>query len=357
MVTCGARKNRSATDEEIIVPVRVAPVTRGSIEELIEFLGNINAQHQVNVYSLVPTKLVERKVEVGDQVKKNDVLGIVDDTKIQQAVIQAEAGLESAQAQYNNVLAEWERIKKLFEGHAVSQSQYDAVQTQKEAASAAVKQLKAAVAQAKDQLKDTYIVAPISGVVAQRFFDVGDQTVPQLPAFTIAKMDTLKILINIVESDLSKIKVGNPAYIYVTAYSEDQFEGYVSRIDPTVSPLTRTVGAEIVIANPKLKLKPGMFATINLVVRKQENTLLIPRQSMLENTSLEYLGGEVTNTRINVRNYIFVVENNIAKEVEVRTGISDSREVEILDGLAEGDSVVTMGQFSLSNGNKVEVVK
>jgi RND family efflux transporter MFP subunit len=103
------------------------------------------------------------KADVGDIVKKGQVLAAVDNEKIRNAVVQAEAGLESARAQYNNVESEWNRVNRLYQENAISKAQYDAATTQLEAARSAVKQLEAGLSTAKNQMNDSYITTPISG--------------------------------------------------------------------------------------------------------------------------------------------------------------------------------------------------
>ncbi|MFA5729349.1 MAG: biotin/lipoyl-binding protein, partial [Candidatus Neomarinimicrobiota bacterium] len=100
---CGQSKKTTKTESVVKVPIEVMDIITGSIESKIGFLGNISALQEVKVYSTVPTRIVSMKVEIGDVVKKGQVLAVVDSEIIRQAVIQAEAGLESAKAQYKNV--------------------------------------------------------------------------------------------------------------------------------------------------------------------------------------------------------------------------------------------------------------
>jgi RND family efflux transporter MFP subunit len=354
---CDRPKAVQDTQKERIYPVRVEKVTSGNIEKKIAYLGNLEAYQEVKVYSTIPTRITEMNVDINDRVKAGDVLAVVDNIKIRQGVLQAEAGLQSAQAQYENILTEWKRIKKLYSENAVSQSQNDGINAQKEAAAAAVNQMKAGLKSAKEQLNDSYIKSPITGIVSSRTYNIGDQTSPQMPVFTIVQMDKIKINIDIVESQIDQIAVGQKAYVTVDTYLGEMFTGKVNTIYPTINPVTRTVKCEIVIENSDYRLKPGGFARVEIVVEQHNDVLLIPKHAIIEKTSLEYLGGEITHTRIKTEKYVFIVNSAIAEMREIGTDITSDNYAEVTSGLKSGDLVITIGQYDLSDSSLVEIVE
>jgi len=354
---CDRPKAVQNTQKERIYPVQVEKVIRGNIERRIAYLGNLEAYQEVKVYSTIPTRITEINVDINDQVKAGDVLAVVDNIKIKQAVIQAEAGLQSTQAQFENILTEWKRVKKLYQENAVSQSQHDAINAQKEAAEAAVNQTKAGLKSAREQLNDSYIKAPISGIISSRTYNVGDQTSPQMPVFTIVQMDKIKINIDIVEGQVDQTAVGQKAYITVDTYPGEIFTGKVNTIYPTINPMTRTVKCEIVIDNPDSRLKPGGFARVEIVVEQHNDVLLVPKYAIIEKTSLEYLGGEITHTRVKTEKYVFIVKDNVAEMREIDTDITSNNYTEVTSGLEFGDSIVTIGQYDLSDSALVEIVE
>lgn len=354
---CGKPNKANTVPEERIIPVNVTTVTNGSVENKINFLGDIKAYREVNVYSTIPEKITSLNVDINDVVQKGDVLATVNDIKIRQGVLQAEAGLASAKAQYENVSTEWNRIQKLYKESAVSKSQYDAVRTQKEAAEAAVKQLSAGLKSAKEQLADTKIKAPISGIISARNFNFGDQTSPQYPAFTIVDMDTVKIYIDIVEYQVAQIKEGQKALIRVTGYPNKVFEGVVAKVYPTLNPLSRSVKAEIVVDNEDLPLKPGMYANVVVITDRKDNVPVIPPYSIIEKTNLEYLGGEISNTRVKTEKYVYVIREDIAYQKQIATGIEEAKAIEIINGINIGDVIVTRGQHDLSDSTPVRIIE
>jgi len=355
--SCSKSKAVSKVEEKEVFPVRVIQVERGNIESKIAYLGNLEAYKEVQVYSTIPTRITELKADVNDYVNEGDILATVDNVKIEQGVLQSEAAVQSAQAQYDNMKTEWQRIQKLYEQNAVSKSQYDAVRTQKEAAEAMVNQVKAGMKSAKEQLKDSYIKAPISGIISVRNYNVGDQTSPQFPAFSVVQMRKIKIMIDIVEAQISQIKEGQKAYIKVDTYPGEVFIGKVDKKYPTINPMTRTVKCEIVIDNANLRLKPGGFARVEIVVDQHQDVLVIPKHSIIEKTSLEYLGGEIRNNRIIVDKYVFVVQDSLALMREIKTGLESDDRVEVLKGLSLNNRIVTIGQFDISDSTLVNVVE
>jgi len=354
---CGKPKATVSDEKERIFPVQVTKVKRANIERNIAYLGNLEAYQEVRVFSTIPTRMTELKVDVNDFVNEGDLLAVVDNIKIKQAVIQAEEGLKSTQAQYENALTEWKRIKKLYDQNAVSQSQYDAVRTQKEAAKAAVNQLKAGLKSAKEQLNDSFIKAPILGIISSRTYNIGDQTSPQFPAFTIVQMDKIKINIDIVESQIALIIPNQRVNITVNTYPGDVFTGKVNKIYPTINPMTRTIKCEIIIDNPDYRLKPGGFARVEIITDEHENVLVVPKYAIIEKTSLEYLGGEITNTRINTKKYVFIVKNSIALMQQIETDIVNNNYAEVISGLNGGEDIITIGQYNISDSSMVEIIE
>lgn len=356
LVSCGKNNEGEVKEEETIFTVKVANPVRGHIEERVKYLGNIEADNEVNVYSALPRKITSIQAEINDMVKKDKVLATVKNVEVKQALLQTEAALSSAKAQLENVKTEWERTVRLYEERAISKSQYDAVKAQKEAAEANVKQAEAAVESTREQYENSFIKAPIAGMVSRRNYDMGEQTSPQMPAFTIVDMNKVKIKVNLVEKDIYKVQKGNKAYIEVVGMSGKEFEGNVSKIHPTVDPQTRTVEAEIVVDNTNLQLRPGMYAKVYIVTENADNALLVPSYAIIEKTTSQWQGGEIANAEIVVSKFCFVARDGKAVKIDLETGITDENNTQVLSGLTTEDDVIVIGQHNLSDGQKVKVV-
>ena len=210
------------------------------------------------------------------------------------------------------------------------------------AAEAAMRQAEAASRLAQETLSDATITAPISGIVAKRHLDLGGMASPVTPIFEIVDMATVKATFSVIESDLGKLKLGAQASIRVDAL-ENPVMGVIALISPTLEPSSRTAKIEIRVENPGLNLKPGMFARGTIPVEIHENAILIPRSSVLEDTNRD------------VRS-VFVVAEGVSRRRTIDIGLSRGVDVEVTDGIAEGDAVIVAGQHALTDGESVTVV-
>jgi len=358
LLISGCGKSDDDNSEEIIaaVPVEMTTVELGNIEKTFHFFGNVTADQEIRVYSTIPNRITAIKVEKGDKVQAGDLLAEIDTEKIRQAVTQAEAGLESAQAQFESVDAEWQRIKRLYADNAISQSQYDAVKAQRNAAGSGVKQMKAVLSTAKSQLQDTRITAPISGTISERNFEVGDLAVPQIPLFTVVKMDPVLVEVNVIERHINVIKPGQKAWITVSGYPDTVFQGRIKQVNPTLNPMTRTAKAEIEVPNPNLNLRPGMFANVSVVIEEKFSVPVIPKYSIIEKTSLNYEAGQLTTNKVKINRHVFVIEDSIAVRREITIGIEDRTRAEVVSGLIGAEKIVLVGQHNLTDSALVDII-
>ena len=145
LTVCGDGEAQAAMDEIQAVPVNAIVVGTGTIERTIKLFGNIQAEQSVTIISTITNRIIKINADIGDAVFIGDVLAVIDDEKIIQAFDQAAAGLETAQAQYLSANAEWERVQKLYQEKVVSQSHYEGMKAQRDAAYSNVKQMKAVI--------------------------------------------------------------------------------------------------------------------------------------------------------------------------------------------------------------------
>lgn len=354
---CSNPEAKAGAESEPAIPVEIITVDLNTIESTIQFFGNVTADKEIKVYSTVPNRITSIYVDYGDRVEAGDLLAQIDTEKITQAVTQAEAGLESAQAQFKSVDAEWQRIQTLYADNAISQSQYEAVKAQRDGAGSGVKQLKAALSAARSQLSDTRITAPIAGMVAERNFEAGDMAAPQFPLFSIVKMDPVRVEVNVIERHINIIKPGQKAWLTVSGYPDSIFAGTVKQVNPTLNPMTRTARAEIVVPNPGLILRPGMFADVNVVIAAKKAVPVIPKYAIIEKTSLNYEEGQLTTNKVKINRHVFVVEDSLALKREITIGIEDRTGAEVINGLTGGQRLVVVGQYNLSDSARVAVIR
>ena len=195
---------------------------------------------------------------------------------------------------------------------------------------------------AEKRLKDATIQAPIAGIISKRHLDLGGMAVPTAPIFEIVNIDTVKASVDVIESQLSQLKLNQQATIEIDGI-DTPMSGSVAFISPTLEVMRRTAKAEVLIDNSEGTLKPGMFAKVTVPVKVHTDAILISRASLVDDA----------NTKAQD---VFVVEGDVSQRRPVEIGISRGSQVEVLNGLTEGEGVVTAGQHSLKDGESVRVV-
>lgn len=303
-----------------------------------------NSQTQLDVVQAQYKIASEQLQLIENGARTEDIIAI------EAQVEQAKASLKLAQAQVSSKT--WET------DIALAQSQVDtaqavllsaqALETAKSweadiiTAKTAKTQASIALKLAQKRLRDATIKAPISGVVSQRYLDLGGMAVPTAPIFEIVDIHTVKATTDVIEAHLSELTLDQEASIMIEGINS-VLTSTITYISPTLQPIQRTAKIEFLIENPDGTIKPGMFAKVTVPVDVRENTILIPRISLIE---------DVESRTQNV----FVVENGVSKLRSVETGLARGAEVEILKGLNEGEAVIIAGQHSLKVDEIVNVV-
>ena len=341
------------SERQNAIPVEVMEIGLGVVKQSLNFHGDIKAQVEVKVFAKIPDRIEEFFVDDGDRVRKGDPIARVLATMIEQAVLQAEAGLSATRAQEANSKVEFERAKRLQKENAMSKQQLDAIQTQYEAVSAQVKQAEAVLASARSQLRDATITAPISGIIGKRYYEAGDMALPSSPVVSIVQMDRVKIIVDATEEDLGRLSIGQKAEVRVRSYPGEVFVGKVLKISPVLDPLTRLAEVEVLIPNPGHKLKPGMYAEAEITTGILNNVIVVPRYSVIESTSLQAVDGE---DRV-VKNYfIFVVDDSSrAQQRRLDVDYVNHKNVAVRGGIKAGEELVISGQNNLRDGIPVTI--
>jgi RND family efflux transporter MFP subunit len=259
----------------------------------------------------------------------------------------AQAGLKVAQANVDGVKLEFDRTKALFDGGSATQAQMDGAKIHLDAATAQAAAAQAQVAQAEagkglldQQLANSRIDSPITGVITKKNVNVGTSVGPQSPAFTVQDVATLKLESSVQADDYPHIARGMPVAIHVDAYPGETFKGKLDVVSPTLDAQSRRAAVEIAIDNHNGRLLPHMFAHAAVTIGHVDGAVVVPRDSVLEAP-----GGAI----------IFRVKNGHVEALRPKLGSEDEGFIPVLDGLAAGDEVALGGLGSLSDGAAVRV--
>lgn len=303
-----------------LVNVRVATVGSEPFAQDVEAIGTARANEAVDVTAKISNRVTAIAFREGQQVKAGDVLVEFDSEQVRANLAEAEAALLDSRSQFN-------RSRELFATHALSASQLDQLQ-------ATLTMNEARVAGARAQLNDTVIRAPFAGRVGLRNVSLGGLVSPGDVITTLDDLSVIKLDFSVPEIFLATLKPGLTIEARSSAYPDETFAGRVASVDTRIDPTTRSVAIRALIDNRDGRLRPGMFMTLRLV-RREGDALMLPEQAIVPEGD---------------RHYVYIVAEGRAHKREVQIGRRRPGQVEILQGLTAGDSVVVDGTLNMRDG-------
>jgi len=346
----GGRGGRGAAGP---MTVDVTTATRASVAQQLVVVGNLIGDATVSVVPRAAGRLQEISVRLGDTVRRGQRIAKIEDFELQQQVKQQDAAMEVSQATIRQREADLrlaetnaERSRNLFARQLLpkqtlddTEARYQAAQAQLDLARAQNTQSAARLEELRINLDNTVIVSPVNGFVANRTADPGAFVGQNAPIVEVVDIGRVRLVANIVEKDLKLIQTGDGTRVGVDAYPGEIFSGRIARVSPVLDPATRTAPIEIEIPNPGFRLKPGMYARVAITTAEQKDALVVP-----SNAVVDYAGR---------RGVFMTVDSETVAFRAVVVGIEEGERVEILDGLIEGDRIVTTGAAGLRDGDRV----
>ncbi len=358
LVSSGAKKD--PRKERVIAVGTMLPV-RKDLDVRLVYTADIQPFQQVNVFSRVDGYISKIHVDKGDYVKADQLLVEVDHTDYVHAVNRAKANLEAARANVvsqeatiHNAKLNLERMRTLIKSEYVAQQDVDNAQAAHDVAIAQINSLRAqvhqmevALQQAETNLTYSYIRAPFAGSISIRNLDAGafvsgstaSTSTVSRGILVLQDITLVRVLVDVVEKDVSLVKIGQPAELRADAYPQRVFTGKVTRVVQALNPNTRTMTVEVDIPNPDRALKAGMFARVELVVGVHRDALQIPIDAV---------------TRLESDQYVYTVADSKARKMPVVLGIRNNGLIEIVQGLQGAEPVIVSGKDLVADGTKVD---
>lgn len=329
-------KADSKSNEENIPAVKVETVESRVVDQLGTYTASVEAQIVNNISSNMPNRIKQILVDEGQRVSAGQKVVVLDDVN----TFSYETQVDNARANLKNVEVNYNRALELFKIGGGTKQQVDAMEIQLVNAKNALAQAERTLRNARE---NTVLTSPISGVVTARNYDPGDMT-GNLPILTVARVQPVKIVINVTESELPRVHKGMPADIRFDTYGDELFKGVVSTVMPTVDPQSRTFGVEITLANADGKVLPGMFGRVTLNLGKADR-VVVPDKAVVkqQGSGNQYI-------------YVYNSDGTVSFN-QVQLGQRLGSEYELLSGVEPGSQVVVSGQARLANGVKVKVTK
>ena len=321
-------KNKINVSKSYKVTVTTKKVFRKSMDKNLVLVGSVISNQETQILSQAAGEITELNFRLGDFKSKGSLLALVDNKMKKLA-------LETAALNYTKLKEDYLKYKKLYEGNAVSETQFREIKFASENA-------RIQVEQAKHQLEYTRITAPFSGYITSKSIESGTYLNIGNPVASIVDISKLKISLNVSESDAYALKTGKKADIVTSQYPDVKYKGTISYISPK-SDKTHAYPIEISIVNiNKYPLKAGTFVTVNIDLKNSTIPLLIPREALI---------GSIKEARV------YVYENGIANLRKITIGHDYNDYLEVLDGLRENELVITNGQINITDKSNVELVK
>lgn len=385
------KKAKQEAKEAAPVAVTVAAAEARPVRRTVSAVGTLHGFEEITITPKVEGRVEAIQCEVGDRVKPETLLLVLDPTDLQLAVDEAQRGLEQEYAKLgiaeapsesfsieslpsierarllvDNASKRFDRQRALVAKSVATQETFEQAEMEYKVADANLRQNKldaqatiaavrfrlATLEVARQRLAETKVVAPkftagpefgkqpVDYVVAQRLVSVGEmvRAFPSTPVFELVLDRLLKLRARVPERYLSQVKVGQSVEVRVDAWKDEVFPATVVRISPTIDPQNRTFELEAIVPNKELRLKPGGFAKAEIVVAESATAVTVPLQALVRFAGV---------------NKVFRIEDGVAKEVLVDLGGRGAGWIEVTNGLAEADVVATSGQGQLADGKRV----
>ena len=324
---CSQGAKPSSTVEAI--PVLVRQVSALNRSNVVVVSGDVEASRMGNVGFQVPGRVVHVWPEEGDIVQAGEPLAQLDTTEY---VLQ----LSMASAQTRQAEDQFRRLQQMNQQQGIPPADFVKIET-------GLQQAQAQQALVRKHLTDARLVAPISGAIARRGIEVGEQAAPGMPVFTIITTDPIQVRVGVPESEIGRIRVGQSAEVRVPALPNHRFEGRVKLISAAADPMSRTYNVKISMANPGRVLRPGMIAEARIQQDSRTNALTIPANSVVRDAD--------GATQV----FVYSAKDQKVYARRVTVGSAYGKEVEVTSGLTAAEMIVVGGQHRVREGSKVEV--
>jgi len=328
---------------EQAVPVSVMRVSRKSLRSYLVLNGIVEPSRKIQVFARLPAYVRQIVREEGDYVRENEVLAVLDDTEIKISYEQTRIALDQAKISLDEAQKNYERSRTLMERDLISEQEFQAQEAQ-------FKQREFDHSTRQENLKNleiqlgwTRIRAPSKGYITERLVEVGGRVNANQQVFTIEDFKPLHIRVYVPTSDAVQLKTGLAAEVSAgEILPGTAFKGDVKLINPRIDTQTGTVKVTVEVFDDTMRLKPGMFVEVRISIGDKTDVLAIPRRALLFRQN---------------KIYAFVVDGNRAAQREIQIGLMEEDEVEVTNGLVEGDVIVTVGVDGLKDGQAIEVIR
>ena len=335
--------------------VEVIPVETSTISDQVRSFGTIRAQDVVNINPQVSNRVVEILADLGDEVSRGQILAKIYDVPYRDSYEQAQAELRQAQSTFRRDSTQFVRQETLFETGSISSSEFDEARTTYENSRSQLESARASLTQSREDLENTEIKSPVDGVVLGRNISQGDIASTGETAFEIANTVGYETRLHLPMDDWEVIQVGQEVDLRMSNRDGIIARGTVSRISPQLSPNTGLGEVVVSLVDVTERVRQGILAESRITLEVRENTVVIPRSSMIENVET-YIEPETNTVELRRTYSVFVAQGDtVAVRRELQLGLEQGERVEVTDGLEPGEHLIVTGQSNLRDEAPVRI--
>jgi membrane fusion protein (multidrug efflux system) len=336
LAACGGD---SVEDKPAGVPVTLHRVDAVDITDRIESTGELLAKERAQIAAEIGGRVTEILIDEGSAAEPGAAVLTIDPERRTLERDSARARVTESHTALVEQERDYLRIKELKERGVASQAQLDQAETQLKLARSRRSAAEAELGMQERALADAIVKAPFAGLIADRLVSRGEYVTPGQKLFELVSLDPIEVEFRLTEVDSSRVKVGNDVDVRVTPFPEERFSATVTIVSPTIDPRTRTLRVKAQLANPDGRLRPGLFARVDLGIAKRDDVPMIPEEAVLQRAD-----GAVV--------FRVAAENRVERRL-IEIGAHRDGMLEVVKGLAPGDLVVLRGQTGLVDGDLV----
>lgn len=304
------------------------------------YSGEVRGRYETQLAFQVDGKIIRRNVELGSVVRPGDVLMEIDPKDIIQTVNSSSAQVYSAQSQLRLAESNLTRYKQLYEENAISRAQYEQYQNAYDVAAASVQQATAQYAQGSNKLGYSSLYANNSGIISSINAEAGQVVSAGQSVITLVQDGEREVEISVPENQVENLYTAKQIKVAFWALPNTTVQGKVREISPVADKVSRTYKVRISLVNPPETIKLGMTASVMVAKEALGNTVYIPLAAL-------YQTGDTPGC--------WVVNNDMVTLRPIKIGVFDDNKVQVLEGLNDGDVIVTAGVHKLQEGQKVRL--
>ena len=339
-VETGAAVEKPSTGPQDEIMVQVQAVEHKELVFSVTAAGTVTPQRRVTVSAEVGARVLSTAVGQGSAVRAGGQLLRLDDREIRLQIQEASSSV--SREQVDLAKSDFERKERLFADGAVTRSTLDQAKNQYLSLDAAYRTAQARIAQLRERASKTNIASPLTGVVAQLLAEPGEFVGPGSPLAVIEDMEEVLVVVEVPDRDVVRLRPLQVVEATTDAYPGRVFQGVIERVGSLANPVTRSFEIEARIGNPEGELRSGMITTIRILLDKRR-CLVVPASALIDERE-----GEAR---------VLLVAGGVARSVEVGIGRRQDRDVELVQGLAEGDEVVVYGHDQVRDGQPVSTYR